>query len=58
MNSIVSKVKLATLVEGDPKAPFSVATTVGEGATLFPRLLYFTLDLDLTMLSIKQGGIK
>ena len=24
---IVSKVKLATIVEGDPKAPFSIATT-------------------------------
>ena len=23
----VSKVKLATIVEGDPKAPFSIATT-------------------------------
>ena len=24
---IISKVKLATIVEGDPKAPFSIATT-------------------------------
>ena len=24
---ILSKVKLATIVEGDPKAPFSIATT-------------------------------
>ena len=26
-NKQVSKVKLATIVEGDPKAPFSIATT-------------------------------
>ena len=36
----VVKVKLATIVEGDPKAPFSIATTqgVGEGATPFPGI--------------------
>ena len=34
-------VKLATLIEGDPKAPFSIA--VGEGATPFPGLLHFNL---------------
>ena len=59
---IVSKVKLATVVEGDPKAPFSIATRlhrgVGEGATPSPGLLHFTLDTYLTMLSVKQGGIK
>ena len=39
-------VKLATVVEGGQKAPFSIATTrgVGEGATRLPRLLHFTLD--------------
>ena len=31
---------------------------VGEGATPFPGLLHFTLDLYLIMLSVKQGGIK
>ena len=31
---------------------------VGEGATPFPGLLYFTLDSYLIMLSVKQGGIK
>ena len=53
-------VKLATIVEGDPKAPFSIATTpcVGEGATPFPGLLHFTLEPYLIMLSVKQGGIK
>ena len=32
--------------------------SVGEGASPFPRLLHFTLDLYLIMLSVKQGGIK
>ena len=45
-----------TVVEGDPKAPFSIA--VGEGATLFPILHHFTLDSYLIMLSVKQGSIK
>ena len=31
---------------------------VGEGATPFPGLLYFTLDPYLIILSVKQGGIK
>ena len=43
----VSKVNLATIVEGDQKAPFSIATTprFREGATPFPGLLHFTLDM-------------
>ena len=55
-----SKVKLATIVEGDPKAPFSIATTpmCREGRYSFPGLLYFTLDPYLIMLSVNQGGIK
>ena len=44
-------VKLVTVVEGDPKAPFSIATP-------FPGLLHFTLDPYLIMLSVKQGSIK
>ena len=50
-----SKVKLATIVEGNPKAPFSIATTpmCRGGRYSFPGLLYFTLDP-----SVKQGGIK
>ena len=34
------KVKLATLVEGDPKAPFSIASTprYREGHNLFPGI--------------------
>ena len=47
-------VKLTTLVEGDPKAPFSIDTP--------PRWkgghYYFTLDSYLIMLNVKQGGIK
>ena len=49
------KVKLATVVEGDPKVPFSIATT--PSATPFPGLLHFTLDPRLTMLRVKQGSI-
>ena len=54
---------LATVVEGDQKAPFSIATTlkcvyVCGGATPIPGLLHFTLDPYLIMLSVKQGGIK
>ena len=41
-----------TLVEGDPKAPFLIATNRGEG------LLHFTLDSYLILLSVKQGGLK
>ena len=51
---------MATVVEGDPKAPFSIATTpmCCEGATPFPGLLHFTLDPYFIMLSVKQGSIK
>ena len=53
------KVKLAILVEGDPKAPFSIATTPKcKGATPFPGLLHFTFDPYLIMLSVNQGSIK
>ena len=49
---------LVTVVKGDQKAPFSIATTLGKGATPFPRLLHFSLDTYLILLSVKQGGIK
>ena len=54
------QVKLATIVEGDPKAPFSIATTprCRGGRYSFPGLLHFTFDAYLIMLSVKQGGIK
>ena len=50
---------LATVVEGDLKAPFSIATTLKYmgGHYFFPGLLHFTLDPYLLMLSVKQGGI-
>ena len=56
----MSKVRLATLAKGDPKAPFAIATTprCRGGATLFPGLLHFTLDPYLIILSVKQDGIK
>ena len=41
----MSVVKLATLVEGYPKGPFSIITTQrcsGGGTTAFPGLHYFT----------------
>ena len=53
--------KLSTGVEGDQKAPFSIATTPRcrrGGATPFLGLLHFTLDPYLIMLSVKQWGIK
>ena len=59
LKALISK-KLATIVEGNPKAPFSIATTprCRGGRYSFPGLLYFTLDPYLIMLSVKQGGIK
>ena len=58
--SVCFRTKLATLVEGDQKAPFSIATTLTcrRGHYFNPRLLYFTLDMYLILLSVKQGGIK
>ena len=60
MSRYVCKVKLVNVVEGDQKAPSSIATTprCREGATPFPGLLHFTIDTDLILLSVKQGGIK
>ena len=51
-------VKLATVVEGNTEAPFSIATTPREGSTPFPGLIRFTLDPYHKMLSVKQGSIK
>ena len=53
--------KLVTIVEGDRKAPFSLATTtryVGVGAIRFPGLIHFTFDPYLIMLIVQQGSIK
>ena len=55
-----SKVKLVTIVEGDQKAPFSIATTprCRGGRYFFPRIAPLYLDIYLILLSVKQGGIK
>ena len=55
-----SKVKLTILVEGDPKAPFSIATTPSCKGGLYSIswIAPFTLDTYLIMLSVKQGDIK
>ena len=54
------KVKLATVVEGNLKAPFSIATTqrCGGGHYSFPWIAPTTLDMYLIMLSVKHRGIK
>ena len=60
-NSAISKkVKMATVVEGDMKTPFSIATTpgVGEDANPFPGLTHFILDPYLIIMSVKQWAIK
>ena len=51
---------MATVVEGDLKALFSIATTPRcKGGRIFlPGLLLFNLDTYLIMLSVKQRGIK
>ena len=50
---------LATVVKGNRKAPFSIATTLRcKGTTPFPGLLHFILDMYFILLSAKQGGIK
>ena len=53
-NVVKKYVKLATLVKGNPKVPFSIVTT--------PRCetghYSFTFDPYLIMLSVKQEGIK
>ena len=57
---VLGHIESATIVEGDTKAPFSIATTPSckESATPFPGLLDFNLDPYLIMLSVKQGGIE
>ena len=52
--------KLATIVEDDPKAPFSIATTLRcmGWFSPIPRLFHFTLDTYIILLSVKQGSIK
>ena len=49
-----------SIVEGDLKAPFSLATTPNgrEGRYSFLKIALLTLDLYHKMPSVKQGGIK
>ena len=51
---------VVVVVEGDEKAPFSIATTPRgrRGHNSFPWMLHFTLDTYLILPSVKQGGIK
>ena len=50
---------LSTVVEGDLKAPLSIATTLRYRRRLyFPWFVYFTLDSHIIMLSVKQEIIK
>ena len=58
-NSMNSEVKLATLVENDLKAPFSIATTQRCRRGHYSILLIApSLPLILIILSVKQGSIK
>ena len=55
------KVKLATVVEGNPRAPFSITTTprcIGGRYSFLSGLLHFALYPYLIMQRVKQGGIK
>ena len=54
------KVKLATEIEGDPKAPFSIATTPScwGGRYSIPRTAPLYPWSSPIVLSAKQGGIK
>ena len=51
---------MATVVDGDQKAPFSIAATsrCKGGTTPFHGFLHFTFDMYLILLSVKQGCIK
>ena len=50
----------STVVEGDPKAPFSIVTTprFRRGRYTFPWITPLTLDPYLIMLNVKEGSIK
>ena len=56
----IYKVNWPTVVESDPKSPFSIATILGVGndSTPFPWLLHLPLITTFIMLSFKQGGNK
>ena len=50
---------MATIVAGDQKAHFSIASTpnVGVSVTIFLELLHFTLDTCLILLGVNLGGL-
>ena len=54
------KVMLTTIVDGDAKAPFSIATSPWsrEGRYSFPWITPFTLEPYPIMSSVKQRRIK
>ena len=57
---LIVKVKLATVVEGDQKAPFSKFTTpkCKAGRYSFPQIAPLNPRYVPILLSLKQGGIK
>ena len=52
--------KLASVVEGDPKDPYSIDTSMGSRGGCYSLLQISPLYpwYNLTMLSVKEGGIK
>ena len=58
MDFDTSKVMLSTLVEGDPRAPFSIATTPQCNGERYSIPWIAPLYPYRIMLSVKQGGIK
>ena len=56
----IYKVKFVTIIKGNLKAPFSIATTpkCKGGYCSFLWIVPYTLDLYLIMLNVKQGNIK
>ena len=53
------KIKLASVVESDAKAPFSIATKLMcRREDYLLSLLHFTLNTFLIVLSVKLGSLK
>ena len=54
----IIKVKLVTLIKGEPGVPFSIATTprCGERRYPFPGLLHFTFDPCPIMLNLSKAA--
>ena len=60
VNNIQVSISLPTVVEGDLKAPFSIATTprCRKGLYSFPWIAPLILDLYLIILSVMQEDIQ